>query len=104
MDQVDVTWGRALKIWWSFCWRWSVLFFLVLFPLEAILMFVMFRNMPHQGQKFDPQQSMRMPSGMMIAWPVLMAVIIALQAQGMRWMLRKARWSDFRLAVVPREQ
>ena len=104
MDQVDVTWGLALKIWWSFCWRASVLFFLVVFPLELIGMIFMSRYMPHPGQKgMDPKQAMRISSGMMIAWPILMALVVAIQAQGMRWMLRKARWSDFRLAVLPHE-
>jgi hypothetical protein len=44
-----------------------------------------------------------MGSGMMIARPILMAFVVAIQAQGRRWMLRKARWSDFRLAVLPRD-
>jgi heme/copper-type cytochrome/quinol oxidase subunit 2 len=105
MDQVDMTWGRALKVWWSFCWRSMVLFFLIVFPLELIGMIFMFRYVPHAGQKdMDPQQSMRMARAMMIAWPILMALMVAIQAQGMRWMFRKARWSDFRLAVLPREQ
>jgi hypothetical protein len=33
-----------------------------------------------------------------------MAVVIALQAQAMRWMLNKAAWSDFRVALLPRDQ
>jgi hypothetical protein len=102
--QLDVTWGQALKIWWSFTWRSSVLFVLIVFPLEAILMFFLFRNMPQHGQKLDPQQGIRMASRMMMAWPVLMALVIALQAAGMRWMLQKARWSDFRLAILPPER
>ncbi|MGB9330058.1 MAG: hypothetical protein WCB10_04745 [Steroidobacteraceae bacterium] len=41
---------------------------------------------------------------MMTAWPVLMAAIVVLQAQAMRWMLRKGRWADFRIAILPRNE
>lgn len=49
-----MTWGRALKIWWSFAWRSMVLFFLV-----------------SPGQKLDPHQGMRMASAMMVVWSFL---------------------------------
>jgi heme/copper-type cytochrome/quinol oxidase subunit 2 len=104
MDQVDVTWARALKVWWSFAWRASLLIFLVMFPLEAILMFFFMRYMPQPGHNLDPRQGMRMVSTMMVMWPLFMALMVALQAIGMRWMLRSAHWSDFRLAVLPPEQ
>jgi hypothetical protein len=35
---------------------------------------------------------------------MLMVVVIVLQAQAMRWMLNKARWSDFRVALLPHDQ
>ncbi len=103
MDQVIVTWTRALKIWWSFAWRTWVLSLLIVLPLQIVFMIFIFRHLPRAGTPTDPADFMRAASGMMLAWPLLMAAIVALQAQGMRWMLRKAQWSDFRLAVLPRE-
>ena len=56
---MDVTWGLAFKIWWSFCWRASGLFSLIVFPLELIGMIFMSRYMPHPGQKgMDVKQAM----------------------------------------------
>lgn len=104
MDQVEITFGRSFKIWWSFAWRTWVLSFLVVIPIQIFLFFFVFRNLPPAGSKADPQTIFKMMSGMMIAWPIMMAAIIALQAQAVRWMLRKARWSDFRVALLPRDQ
>lgn len=101
MDQVAVTWSRALKIWWSFAWRSWVLSLAVMLPLQIFFMVYVFRHVPPAGTPADPAAMIKMASGMMLAWPVLMAAIVVLQAQGMKWMLRKARWSDFRVAVLP---
>jgi heme/copper-type cytochrome/quinol oxidase subunit 2 len=103
MEQVEITWQRALKVWWSYSWRALILIFAVMLPIEAIFMFFIVKHMPPPGQPMDPQQGMRWASTMMVLWPLLMALLIALQVAGMRWALRSARWSDFRLAVLPRE-
>jgi len=79
-----------------------VLFLFVVFPLEIVAMIFLMRSMPQPGTKgLNPGQAMRIGSVMMVAWPILMALVVVLQAHGMRWMLRKARWSDFRIAVLP---
>src|SRR5215467_1253613 len=104
MDNLEVTWTQALSIWWSFCWRAMVLCFLILLPIEGIMMFFFIRNMPPPGQPMDPQESMRVASTMMIAWPFLMAAVVGTQVIAMRWMIRGARWTGFRLAVLPPEQ
>ena len=62
-----------------------------------------FRHLPATGTQPGPNAMIKMASEMMLAWPVAMAAIIAPQAQGMRWMLRRARWSDFRVAVLLRD-
>jgi heme/copper-type cytochrome/quinol oxidase subunit 2 len=93
---------RGLKIWWSFAWRTMILMLLIMVPLEIIMMVFLVRAMPTAGAKgLDPAQALRMASVMLIAWPILMAVIVVLQAQAMRWMLRRAQWPDFKIAVVP---
>ncbi len=104
MDNVEVTWVRALSIWWSFCWRAIVLSCLILFPLEGIAMFFIISHMPQPGQRLDPEQSMRLVSTMMIVWPFMIALVVAIQVVAMRWMLRRARWADFRLAVLQEQR
>jgi len=102
VEQLDVTLVRGLKIWWSFAWRAMVLSILILIPVEAIVMVLMMRMMPVPGTTgLDPKQAMRMGSVMLVAWPILMAIIVVLQAQAMRWMLRRARWSGFKVLVLP---
>jgi len=98
MDPVNVTFGRALKLWWSFAWRAWVLMLLVLIPLEIAFMSYMLSHFPKAGG--NPAEAMRMAGTMMILWPIFMAALIALQAQAMRWMLNRARWSDFRVALL----
>ena len=99
MEQVHITWFRAFKVWWSFTWRAFVLLLLVMVPMEIVLFGYMRSHFPKPGA--DPAEAARMMGTMAIVWPIIMAVMIALQAQAMRWMLNKARWSDFRVAVLP---
>jgi len=101
VDQADITWLRALKIWWSFSWRAFVLMLLVMVPLEAVFFWYAMSNLPKAGG--NPADAMRMAGTMAAIWPIFMAALIALQAQAMRWMLNKARWSDFRVAVLRRD-
>lgn len=104
MEQLDVTWFRGLKIWWSFTWRASVLFFMVVLPLEiAVVIFMKNSTLQQPGSTGRPDMA-KMAMLMMTAWPVLMAAVVVLQAQAMRWMLRKARWADFPLAILPRNE
>ena len=99
MNPVDITWGRALKVWWSYSWRALVLTLLVMIPLEIIIFALFLRNLPKASS--DPADAMRVAGTMAILWPVMMAALLALQVQAMRWMLKAARWSDFRVAVLP---
>jgi hypothetical protein len=103
MDQVQLTWTRGLKVWWSYTWRTAVLTLLAMIPLQIIMFVTVFRYLPLSGQKpaADPADILRLMPFMMLLWLVIMAGMIAIQAQGMRWMLKDARWSDFRLAVLP---
>jgi heme/copper-type cytochrome/quinol oxidase subunit 2 len=104
MDSVEVTWGRATKILWSFMWRAMVLSVLILFPLEGVMMFFVISYIPRPGQPPNPQQAMKMAATMMVLWPFVMAAIFGVQVIAMRWMLRATKWSDFRLTLLPPEQ
>jgi heme/copper-type cytochrome/quinol oxidase subunit 2 len=104
MDEIEVTWLRALKLWWSFSWRVMVLTMLVVFPLEILVFVFLFPHMPKPvpGQRPDPSAIKSMALIMLIAWPIMMATVIGMQVQGMRWMLKNAKWSDFRVAILPK--
>lgn len=97
MPAVQITFSRALKIWWSFAWRAGVLLFPAMLVLDAAFFFVL--PFPKLGQPPDPSH---MPGFMLRifgAWIVVMGVTVLLQAQAMRWMLG-TRWADFRLEAV----
>jgi hypothetical protein len=102
MQSVELTFGRAFKVWWSYSWRAFVLALLVLVPLELVMFWYLKSHFPRQGA--NPAEATRVAGTMAAVWPILMAVVIALQAQAMRWMLNKARWSDFRVALLPHDQ
>ena len=103
MEQVEITWQRALKVWWSYSWRGFVLMLVVIIPLDIIMFSVVLSHMPKPGTTADPAETMKAFSGMAILWPISMLAIIAAQTLAMRWMLKSAHWSDFRLAMLPRE-
>jgi hypothetical protein len=77
MESVDITWSRALKVWWSFTWRGFVLCFLAVIPLQIILFATVFTRMPHPGQKTDPAEFARMIPLFMLIWLVMMTLMFA---------------------------
>jgi|HubBroStandDraft_6_1064221.scaffolds.fasta_scaffold1067101_2 threonine/homoserine/homoserine lactone efflux protein len=103
MEPVEITWGRAFKVWWSFSWRGFVLSLLAMIPLQIILFMTVFSRMPRPGQKGDPAEFAKMIPLLMLIWLVMMALVFVLQGYAMRWMLRDAKWSDFRIAVLPKD-
>lgn len=101
MTSVDITFGRAFRIWWSYAWRALVLSLLVVIPMQ-IFSFVWF--VPHvralvaaHGQA---RLQLREVFGIfLILWPIAIICIVILQTTAMRWMLRRARWADFKLTA-----
>jgi hypothetical protein len=102
MQSVKLTFGRAFKVWWSYSWRASVLALLAVVPLWIVMFWYMMSVFHKQGA--NPAEAASVAGTMAAAWPIAMVVVIALQAQAMRWMLNKARWSDFRVTLLPRDQ
>ncbi|HEY2685120.1 MAG TPA: hypothetical protein VGI93_16490 [Steroidobacteraceae bacterium] len=108
MEEIEFTWFRALKVWWSFAWRAWVLMVIILFPVQMIVLFVIMPgNMPatvtlpaEHSAPMVPENMRHTFLIMSVIWPILMATAVGVQAQAMRWMVKKTRWSDFRLAVI----
>jgi hypothetical protein len=100
VDGTDVTFGRALKIWWSFVWR-AILLMIPIMIVSMVVMVSIF-PFPKQGQPapvLRPDQIAGMTGKMFGLWLFMMVFQIAAQVQAVRWML-KTKWSNFRLQVV----
>lgn len=60
--------------------------------------------MPRPGQAPDLVAMRHMPMVNLFAWSIIMAAVIGVQEQAVRWMLKRPRWSDFRLVIVPQSK
>jgi hypothetical protein len=98
-DVNTVTYGRALKIWWSYIWRAIVLMIPVM--MVAMIITVWFFPFPKPGDAtvVRPDQIPGLMGKAFVLWLFLMVLNIAAQVQAIRWML-KTKWSNFRLQVV----
>jgi hypothetical protein len=100
MDITSVTYGQALRIWWSYLWR----VFVLLVPVMVITMIALLIIMPFP-KPGEPPQAMRpdqipgMLAKMTVLWIFMMTLNILGQVQAMRWML-KTKWTGFRLQVI----
>jgi len=98
--EIQVTYGRALKIWWSYLWRAFVLLIPVsILVLPLMLWVIPFPKPGHPTPQMQPNQIAPMLGKMFLIWLLMMALNVLLQVQAMRWML-KTTWRDFRLKVV----
>ena len=99
MTIVDITFGRAFRVWWSYAWRAIVLSLVILIPLQ-ILVFT--RIVPHvraAAAGHDHAQMRAVLELVAVVWPIAIVCIIVLQTLAMRWMLRRAHWTDFKLVA-----
>jgi hypothetical protein len=100
MATIEVTFGRALKIWWSFLWRATVLMIPVM--VVAMIISIAIFPFPKPGQPAATLQPDQLPAMMgkaFFLWLFMMSFNIAMQVQAIRWML-KTKWRGFRLQVV----
>ncbi len=106
MEVVEPTFRRSLKVWWSFAWRCIALMFAIVFPLELLCFGLIFAAglFPRPGAQMDPEQMRRFLVIFPLLWVAVVSLMIVVQTLGMRWMLRRAQWSDFRVVLVPKSQ
>lgn len=101
-----MTFTQALKVWWSYSWRASIL----LIPLWTIMLVWLllglvsaFQEMQLSGQglgNLNIGQALRLLSGGTTVSILFMVATAAVQVFAMRWTLN-SRWADFRLKAVP---
>lgn len=101
MQPPAITFLRAVKIWWSYAWRATVLTLLLGF-LFGIVTVIFGIHLPHVGSpqpRSSPEQTRQNLRELLpIVVPYLLAAII-IRTYAMRWML-SAKWSDFRLQAI----
>ena len=88
---LQVTWKRALKVWWSIAWRGSLYCGLVGLAVGAAIGGIA----GYHGVPVYKVASYIQLGGFIASVPVMIWII--------RTVLRKS-WSDFRIALVPRER
>lgn len=91
INEIDVTWGRAAKVWWSLAWRMLLFTVAVSFVAGGILGFV--------GAMLGASQQTVSTLGFLIG--VAVGVPIGI------WIIKLIigkNYSDFRLALVPRNE
>jgi hypothetical protein len=87
VDGLEVTWGRAAKVWWSLAWRTVVVGFLAGGLLGAVLGVVL----AVAGKSPQEIAAVTTWAGFAVGLPVAI------------WAVRsvlKSSWSDFRIALV----
>jgi hypothetical protein len=102
MQQVDVTFLRAFKVWWSFAWRYTVLWW----PLAIVLGLSVHQVLHARPHVASTPAEFRHNLVRLIweVWLPFFVVAVIIQTLAIRWALRRARWSDFRLQAVAEDQ
>jgi hypothetical protein len=100
MQQVELTMGRTLKIFWSFIWRAWVLMIptmIVVFIIAALGFFLTGGISAMRNGNMDPKS---MGTGLFAAmYLIFIPLMFAIQTYAMKLALN-VRWSDFRLVAV----
>jgi hypothetical protein len=107
MTNIDITFNRAFRVWWSYAWRALVLSPLVIVPVQiCVFMWVV----PHARAAglglglghITGRAPLRELLGIVwVVCPIAIVGAIVLHTTAMRWMLRRARWAEFRLTPSP---
>jgi hypothetical protein len=101
-----MTFMQALKVWWSYSWRASILVFPLVIITTAISLAGLIstvQGMLQNGQSLSSlsiDQLSRLVSGGFTMGILSMVLTAVIQIFAMRWTLN-SRWSDFRLKAVP---
>jgi hypothetical protein len=101
-----MTFMQALKVWWSYSWRASILVFPLVIITTAISLAGLIstvQGMLQNGQSLSSlsiDQLSRLVSGGFTMGILSMVLTAVIQIFAMRWTLN-SRWSDFKLKAVP---
>jgi hypothetical protein len=102
MTSLPLTFGRALKVWWSYMWRGMLLTIPLMVLVQLPAMFFLFRQFQsafQPGQPIDPRAAFSGFRYFFALWIVMAVSMVLVHTQALRWALR-TRWADFRLIAV----
>ncbi len=99
MTIVEPTWSRCVKIWWSFAWRAMLLTVPVMFVMMGVLASLL--PFPKPGQSPAPFDPARIGLVFTVGYPLMLALVVGAQVAALRWMLRRQRWQNFFVALIP---
>jgi hypothetical protein len=103
MQQLQLTFGRALKFWWSLTWRSALLLLPISIVLNILMMASLMPAMPQPGEVPDPGQITEVLAVMIPSFVVGGLLSIVAMVYATRWTLR-TRWRDFRIVLIAPEQ
>lgn len=106
MQMIEPTFRRCLAIWWAFVWRGFVLFLPFWVAVMALMTVLFAKTMPTTpGAQVDPVEAQAAAQAALVwlplIWLVGMGGVVISGTLAVRWMLRKQRWIDFFVALVP---
>ncbi|MCC7258775.1 MAG: hypothetical protein IT486_10440 [Gammaproteobacteria bacterium] len=103
MAEVDVTFNRAMKFWWSLTWRTWVLMLPVMALLNVVVFWALLGNTAmRSGGSPDPAAVVGAMATVAPAYLVGLLLSVVAMVWATRWTLR-TRWSDFRVQLVAPE-
>lgn len=91
--ELEATWRRAIKVWWSYLWR-SLIAVVVAMIMGGVLGFIIGFVMGTSGAEETTVQIITAPLGMVIG--------LAVSIVPMKLILNKD-FGEFRLALVPKQ-
>jgi len=97
MTIVDITFGRAFRVWWSYAWRGILLSLPVFIPFQIFMLTWVLPHVHAADAGHDIPQAREVLFVVGIVVPIVLAGVMVLLATAMRWTLRSARWADFKL-------
>src|ERR1700722_6079493 len=98
MEETDLTFGRAFKVWWSYTWRVMVLSLPVLLAMAFLMKLALPFPKPGEPQMRPDQMQGFIPK-FFLMWAIMMGTSICLQVVALRWALN-VKWFGFRLKVL----
>jgi hypothetical protein len=100
MQPVELTYMRALKVWWSFLWRTWLMMIPITFGVVVLMLVVLWLTGGFEA--FRHPEAGKAPFGlgvMALMYLVIFPTMLLLQAFTMKLAL-KVKWSDFQLVAV----
>lgn len=99
MNEVEITFLRALKVWWSWIWRTWVFMMVIYFAVLVIGLILYFAFRSSFASSNPSEYGWMLYVGIGLGYLILIPGLIILQIYILQLAL-KVQWSDFRLVAI----